>query len=463
MSSELASASADIGGQNEGHEPSTATAAGPEASEAGAVAPERLPASVWDDGPAKPNQPEREPSREAETKPFGASKDDAVAPPPVTTPSAADNALAGALAALDRRDYGTARRLFEALARDDAVAAIDNALEALDRKDYPAAQALFEALALKPRSSSGGTASPAAPAEPDPKPVAPPQVVPVVTPVERPSVLQRTKRRGARRLAYAASLAVLALLIADSIYGWRLNLAFLRGKAPATLASVVPAAEAPKAAAEAERNDQRAEIDDLKAALSQTMTRLDHVEQDLRTRLDKVGQGAGANGPAVSADVAARLDALEKGAAAPAPPAALGDVEARLGRLEKSAAEAPQASTLADVSARLDRLEKRASQAASAASSTPAPTPPKRPPTIARAQPDGDPAGPTASRRVLQDYAVEDVEDGVAVVTTRYGTQQVAPGDYLPGAGRVLRIERRGGGWHVLTSNGVIAGAPQPY
>ena len=33
----------------------------------------------------------------------------------------------------------------------------------------------------------------------------------------------------------------------------------------------------------------------------------------------------------------------------------------------------------------------------------------------------------------------------------------------IPGAGRVLRIERQGGDWVVVTTLGVIAGGPGPY
>ena len=63
---------------------------------------------------------------------------------------------------------------------------------------------------------------------------------------------------------------------------------------------------------------------------------------------------------------------------------------------------------------------------------------------------------------LLQGYSVEDVRDGVAVVDSRYGPQEVARGDFIPGAGRVLRIEKRGGDWVVLTSRGVIASGPAP-
>ena len=63
---------------------------------------------------------------------------------------------------------------------------------------------------------------------------------------------------------------------------------------------------------------------------------------------------------------------------------------------------------------------------------------------------------------LLRDYSVEDARDGIAVVDSRSGPQEVATGDFIPGAGRVLRIEKRGGDWFVLTSRGVIASSPAP-
>ena len=50
----------------------------------------------------------------------------------------------------------------------------------------------------------------------------------------------------------------------------------------------------------------------------------------------------------------------------------------------------------------------------------------------------------------------------MALVDGRYGVQQVGPGDFIPGAGRVLRIERRGGEWIVQTSRGFISSGPPP-
>ena len=123
-------------------------------------------------------------------------------PAPVASsgPEAAQS-LKGALAALDRRDYSTARRLFEALGRKDAAEAIDSALAALDRKDFAAAQGLFEALAL-PKLAPGmeDLAAPEAPGEAREKPAAPPlESAPFVDPEDRPRA-PRAERPGKRSL-----------------------------------------------------------------------------------------------------------------------------------------------------------------------------------------------------------------------------------------------------------------------
>jgi hypothetical protein len=62
------------------------------------------------------------------------------------SPATAADLLRDALAALDRRDYATAQRLFETCGRKDAAAAIEGAWAALGRGDYATAQQLFESL-----------------------------------------------------------------------------------------------------------------------------------------------------------------------------------------------------------------------------------------------------------------------------------------------------------------------------
>ena len=212
---------------------------------------------------------------------------------------------------------------------------------------------------------------------------------------------------------------------------------------------------------------------DLSAAVTQLTIRLDQIEHEHGARLDKLGERVDQNSSSRFADIAGRLDGLEKKAAAPAAPGSeFAGVAARLDRLEKNvAAPAAPASEFADITTRLNdiatrlnRLEKKAAVPVGSATPLP-PAAPKQSTHAARADPSAsnetarlDNPGP-----LLRDYSVENVHGGMAVVDSRYGPQEVAPGDFIPGAGRVLRIERRGGDWVVMTSRGVIASGPAPY
>ena len=370
----------------------------------------------------------------------------------------AESQLGQALAALDRRDYATARRLFEALGRKDAAGAIENALTALDRGDYATAQGLFEA--LKPETPTVTTAPMASASrdKADPKPVAPPHAaIPSVEPSDRlPAPRAGTeKRRGSRMPLLAACLALLALVGVAAHYGVHRLGALVAPKSQA-VAGVAPAAESNAASPKA-NTAPGAGAADLGAALARTTERLDRIERETGQRLEALGQRLDPDASAKLADLSARLDALEKRVASPAPPAPdAADLSARLDRLEKKAAvAATPPSQLSEFATRLDRLEKKA--AATMASAAKPPSASQKSSTAPpRTQPD-------APRRLLEDYSVAAVQNGVAVVEGRYGAQQVAPGDVIPGAGRVLRIERRGGDWYVLTSGGVIASASALY
>jgi hypothetical protein len=65
-------------------------------------------------------------------------------------------------------------------------------------------------------------------------------------------------------------------------------------------------------------------------------------------------------------------------------------------------------------------------------------------------------------RPLLRGYIVLDARGDVALIGGRFGEQEVRRGDFLPGAGRVERIELKGGRWTVLTSEGLIASADFP-
>jgi len=131
-------------------------------------------------------------------------------------------------------------------------------------------------------------------------------------------------------------------------------------------------------------------------------------------------------------------------------------------RLDKLADRIDRDSTarIADLAARLDKLEKRPPAIVAAAPTPPTPSP-KQAALAARPDPlvSNETTGSIEKPRApLRGYWLVEVQGDFAVIDGRDGPQQVAPGDVLPGAGRVLRIERRGHDWVVVTSAGIIAG-----
>jgi hypothetical protein len=399
--------------------------------------------------------------------------------------------LGEALAALEDRDYATAQRLFAAIGRTDAADAIRDALAALDRKDYATAQGLFEALGQKSaavaqvKGSAPATAAPIQPAPPAGRPlssgswngaqqesiISPPQVIPLADAAyRRPPPREKKAQSGRLKpLLFATGLALVAVFGASAIYGSPLSWTFptTKSQAIAGLASGVDVVEADLKAitGQSAREKEQSAMRDMSAALTEVTVRLDRIERETGARLDKLSERVDQDSSMRSADVAARLDRLEKKAALPATPASeLADVLARMDKLEKKVAgAAAPASEFADITTRLNRLEKRATAAASSPMPLASASPKQS--SLSAGQ---EPSAPNATARpdnpgpLLRDYSVEDVRDGVAVVDSRYGPQEVARGDFIPGAGRVLRIEKRGGDWVVLTSRGVIASGPAP-
>ena len=157
---------------------------------------------------------------------------------------------------------------------------------------------------------------------------------------------------------------------------------------------------------------------DVSAAVSQLTARVDHVERDQGARLDKLAE-----------------------------------------RIDHDAS-----SRFADLAARLDKLEKKAAPLTVAAV---APAPPPKPIPIPAKVDPGVSNETTASlekpKPPLRGYAVIGVGDGFATIRGREGEISVGAGDMIPGLGRVLRIERHGREWLVVTSVGVISGEGGPY
>ena len=526
LNSENSSAPRETGGPSQGCESSVARPIGSEAATPApaldAASGEGSPAiGSRDEGQAKTviAQPVEPPVEAEKNSPAGKSGrareiggSVAVAPFDAT----AVDPLREASAALDDKDYATAQRLFAANGRKDLAEAIKDALAALDRRDYAKAQGLFEALGQKaaaaPHVKGSAPASP-----PPPKPAAlaggsmgsvslnearqkpitsPPEVIPVPDAAYRRPLPQaeKAKSRRLRPLLRGTGLMLLTIFGVSAIYGSPLNWTFptTKSQAIAGLSSAVDVLKADLGAitGQSGRGEDRSAMRDLSAALTQLTVRLDQIEHEYGARLDKLSEHVDQDSSSRFADVAARLDKLEKRAALPTTPASeSADVVARLDKLEKRAAvAAAPASEIAGLTTRLDKLEKRAvvaaapapeiaslttrlnklekrAAAAGASSANPlAPAAPKQSSLVARA----DLSAPNETARsdnpgpLLRDYSVQDARDGIAVVDSRDGPQEVAPGDSIPGAGRVLRIEKRGGDWFVLTSRGVIASGAAP-
>ncbi|MGH6819186.1 MAG: hypothetical protein ACREC1_10505 [Methylovirgula sp.] len=75
----------------------------------------------------------------------------------------------------------------------------------------------------------------------------------------------------------------------------------------------------------------------------------------------------------------------------------------------------------------------------------------------ANAEPQGAMTEVRPQPRLLTNWVVRDVYDGIALIEGPQGALEVMPGDTIPGAGTVRSIERRGGRWIVLTSRGLVA------
>ena len=400
--------------------------------------------------------------------------------------------LRDALAALHRRDYAIAQRLFETCGRKDAAAAIEGAWAALGRRDYATAQQLFESLSqtsvtgskagesgpvisAAPKVATPGAVSRVAPcsgARQNP-PASSIEVIPFVDSASCQSLRraeQRTPWRQ-RSLLLGAGLLIVAACGAYAIYSspptW--SLAAAKTQAIAGLASAINVFKGPLVAITrpTERDEEHSAIQAVSAAVAQLTTHLDQIEHDYGARLDRLGESINQDSSSRFAGVAARLDRLEQKAAAPANAAVeFSDVAARLDKLEKRVVAAAQpASEITDITARLDKLEKRATVGAQPSAKPLLSTGQKQSTLVARTESSASiqSARPSFPSSLLQNFSVEDVRDGIAVVASRFGSQQVAPGDFIPGAGRVLRIERRGEDWVVLTSLGIITGGPGAY
>src|SRR3984885_4896087 len=154
---------------------------------------------------------------------------------------------------------------------------------------------------------------------------------------------------------------------------------------------------------------------EMSGALTQLSQRVDKLDHEAAAKVDKLTERVDHEASAVTAGLNTRIDKLEqKIAAAPPAPAQVA--------LPKPASLPKFNNVAMDKTSSIDR-----------------------------------------PKPVLRGYVVLDARDDVALVGGRYGEREVRQGDFLPGAGRVERIELGGAGWVVTTSAGLIASAEFPH
>ncbi|SFK69026.1 hypothetical protein [Methylocapsa palsarum] len=192
----------------------------------------------------------------------------------------------------------------------------------------------------------------------------------------------------------------------------------------------------------------RTDVESLRVALSQNMAAnaqrtVEKSLDGLKTKLD----AAKTETSAAIADLAGKVDHLQH-----EPAVKLGEVTERLDRLERQTAALlvtasipPAPAKAAPAPSLEDQTEARALQARSQ--------------TKLQSKPQA--ASPAAKREpaLITSWVVRDAYDGLALVENARGSIEVAPGETIPGAGTVKAIERRGAGWIVITSRGLIDSA----
>jgi hypothetical protein len=133
---------------------------------------------------------------------------------------------------------------------------------------------------------------------------------------------------------------------------------------------------------------------------------------------------------------------------------AVGQLTARVDRLEKDQSnhldrlDRDSTQRLAEIAQRLEKLEAKATAAVVAKTEVPKAAPGVSLETTGAIE---------KPKPRLRNFYLADIRNGYAMIGGPEGEFAVAPGDNVPGGGRVLRIERHGRDWVVVTTLGQIA------
>ncbi len=213
---------------------------------------------------------------------------------------------------------------------------------------------------------------------------------------------------------------------------------FYEAKPPPTWAVAAQESVAPEMLRTAQKMAEdiralKAGVEALRAAQSQAAQDATALER-LKSRFEAVNTETGAS----IAELAGKVEHMQR-----EPAAKLSQVLERLDRIERQIAPLATASLGAATASGAAAAGKQAQLAVA---------PAKPPLETAKGHP-----------QLITNWVVRDVYDGIALVESPRGSIEVAPGEIIPGAGMVKSIERRGAGWIVITSRGLVNSARDHY
>ena len=226
-----------------------------------------------------------------------------------------------------------------------------------------------------------------------------------------------------------------------------------QSQAPAKVAFADPIPAKPDELADLRRSNQQMseDIRHLRANLEALRTSVHEDKTPAQVRILQAGLENVQNGLATTRNETTQLNGkIDKVAHEPA--ARLQQLSDRLGKLEKGV----------DMTATSSIPAADPAKVAAAVPVPPAkPLASKAPATkIASAEPtkaQAEVAEQAPKPQVISNYVVRDVYEGVALIEGRRGTMEVVPGVGIPGAGVVKSIDRKGNGWTVTTTKGLLA------
>jgi uncharacterized protein YidB (DUF937 family) len=212
----------------------------------------------------------------------------------------------------------------------------------------------------------------------------------------------------------------------------------------------------------------KADVEALRAAQSQSGGDATALE-GLKTGLDAVKAETGAS----IAELAGKVENMQR-----EPEAKLSQVIERLDRIEHQIAAPLATASIGAASAPGKAAAGKPAQIAAAPAKPPlenvhgqgkkggrgdAFDPSQNPTAPGVPRPLGSLAPAASTPQLITNWVVRDVYGGIALVESPRGSIEVAPGEIIPGAGMVKSIERRGAGWIVITSRGLIDSARDSF